>query len=117
MGWSSEVEQLNVDESTPGGGAFGNWVLLNPNEVCHYTVERDDLGVLDQWAIDIISSTNSSRTDDPPLERFVLNASELRKSIIIVGVYSFRIRIQNVSSPATDRVTTNHWHRKNGVSL
>ncbi len=117
MPWLDRVTQLDVDESSPGGGASGDWITLNPNEVVHYTVKRTDATPTEFWAIDVITSLNSSLEDDPPFERYLLTATQLVKSFLLAGVYSFRVKISNAAASPSESVETDHYYRKDGVNL
>jgi hypothetical protein len=117
MGWGNEQTKLGVDEAAAGAGADGDWVTLGAGGKSHYTVVRNDAAPGDRWFLDIISSVNASRVDDPPYERFVLASDELVKSFVVTGVFSFRVHIENAESAGTDVLETDHYWKLDGVDL
>lgn len=120
MAWDiSESSKIDVDEppGQPGDGAFGDWIFLNPKEMCQYTVQRTDGTPSEFWGISIHISTDGARLDMPPYEEFFLAATDLTKSFLVIGPYAFRVKIYNAIIGPTDVVETDHYWRKDGVSL
>ena len=117
MAWSSEIAEAGLDTGAPGGTVDSAWVTLLPNELVHISVLRTDAGAVDRWQIDVLSSTDKVRTDNPPFNRYVIENANKTKSFIITGVYSYKLRISNAVGTPTDQVIASVFYRKNGVSV
>ena len=113
---TNESYNLNVDCGGPTLSASGPWVTLSPKELCEYTVKRVDSSPADRWLIDVIRSSNASRESEPH-PRYMLEPDELVFTFPVEGTYSFKIVVSNAETSPSDTVETEHYWRKDGVSL
>jgi len=118
MAWdTSESVELNVNEVGAGDGAFGPEIELQSNEMCRYTVHRDDGLSGDRWMIEVVPISAGAGADNAPHDPIMLEDTETIKSIRIWGWDKFKVKIMNAEYAPADIVTTNHYWKKNGVNI
>jgi hypothetical protein len=122
MGSWTAYDSENIDEADNGGAGNGDGtaeINLNPGEKAQVDVERTDAAAAgDDWLIAVQATVEDSPdyADDPPIRAIRMKGTQTKKSLLIAGLYGFRIWVQNDDTD-TDVVAATVGWRKDGVSI
>lgn len=117
--WGDYTYEDIGPEDPAGSGAGTAEINLAPGEKAQIFVTRTDgASNGDAWRIAIEGSIEDTPdyAQDPPLREYRLTDTQLEISFLVVGIYAFRIWIENDEDDNDAVAATVGW-RKDGVSI